>query len=302
MTPLTGSDGPWENTFPTMGISEWAVLLRTDADAVYWAERVAEGPRVHAFAVMRFVNATPSMHAFKVMPSGHYLLFVSEAPRSECLRWFEAAVRPGDVFTKPGGTYRPDGWDECADYAWVCLPPDDATLPSNVISRDAEWQIPPAPPAEWMVHLETPDQLAATLAAIAGFNAEHGAAEPALRLEVTRVVRQISGTKRLPPGLWLVTVNADAGDRTARWWKGEFQIKGRAIAADPQSCHTVRRAKAVIWSAAAATAPVAGTDGTNTVVTVPPLPTLAIFDQPLPPPRRTAKRKRATAEAGAANQ
>lgn len=226
-----------------MGISDWAVLLRSDADTAYWLGEAAKGPRVRPLVVVRFVNRAASLHAYKFMPSGHYLILYSAAARSECTAWFDAAVRPGDVFTKPGGAYRPDGWDDCVDYAWDAE--EGAPCGADVVSTDT-WVIPQPPLAEWMVHFEGPEQLTATLNAVAAFNAAQRAA---LSLRVTRVVHHISGTKRLPPGLWLIAANADAGDETARWWKGEFQWKGRATAADAQSCHTIRRAKAVVWSA-----------------------------------------------------
>jgi hypothetical protein len=175
-----------------MGISDWAVLLRTDADLAYWLEKINGGPQVRPFAVVRFTHAVDSMHAYHHSPSGLYLILIPGATRKECAFWFDSVVRKEDVFTRPGSTYRPEGWDECADYVWMSGGADDTTTttakipPGNLVS-DTAWEIPAPPPAEWMVHIDTPEQLVDTLAIIDGFNAEHPNARD-LTLRVTKVV------------------------------------------------------------------------------------------------------------------
>jgi hypothetical protein len=95
-----------------------------------------------------------------------------------------------------------------------------------------------------MVHVDNPVQLEATLAAVAAFNDTH----PNIRLQTTKMVRLANGTKRTPAGLWLITENHDTGPETGLYWKTAFQWVGRSIAADPQSCHTIRRSRNVVWS------------------------------------------------------
>jgi hypothetical protein len=247
-----------------MGLSDWAVRLRDDADLAYWLDRMDGATlrsKVFPFTVMRFAHTVESMHAWRHAPSGYYLTMISGAPVKEAVDWFEGSLRAekDTVYLKPGTTYRPDGWYECADYVWEQF---GADRPSPTLLSDDAWVPPPPPPAEWMVHVEDAAQLVATLGAIRRFNEQHPN-DPALTLRATKVVFNAASTKRLPQGRWLIAENGDRGTVTGLFWKQSFQWTGRGVAVDAHACHMVRRSKVVLWSAAAAAAAGSGVTARN---------------------------------------